>query len=110
MNLPDTQSLRVEQRKITEYLLCPSHMQGCGKAEFFQRFGFRADHWQVLAQALRVHGQAHPVVKVVESAHGVRYTVDGVLDCPDGRKPRVRTIWIADPKGAPPRLVTAHPV
>jgi hypothetical protein len=41
------------------------------------RFGFKAEKREELADALRAIGTSNSVVDSVESAHGVRYTVDG---------------------------------
>ena len=73
MNLPDAEQAQVERSKITEYLLCAAHPDGASKAEFFNQFGFRAEEWEILADALRRHGVSHPVAKVVDSAFGTRY-------------------------------------
>lgn len=108
--LPDGDRAHVDSSKIIDYLLSQSHPDGRTKAEFFMRFGFRIERWQELAEALRAVGTSNPVVAVVESAHGVRYTVDGQMQSPDGRTPRVRTVWIAEPGGPGPRLITAHPM
>lgn len=110
MTLPDRDRAHVDPAKITEYLLSQSHPDGRTKAEFFMRFGFRIERWQELADAIREVGVSNPVVAVVQSRHGVRYTVDGSLRTPDGRTPRVRTVWIVEPEGPGPRLVTAHPL
>ena len=110
MTLPDRDRARVDQTKITVYLLSQSHPDGRTKAEFFMRFGFRIDKWQELAEALRAVGTSNPVVAIVESSHGVRYTVDGLMRAPDGREPKVRTVWIVEPRGSGPRLITAHPL
>ena len=79
MKLPYAAKARVERRKIVEYLLSFSHPDGSSKAEFFSRFGFRVDEWQVLARALRKHGRENDVSVSVESAYGTRYSVDGRL-------------------------------
>ena len=109
MELPNAAHARVDRRKITEYLLCPSHPDGRSKAEFFRHFGFRIEEWAVLADALRKHGKAHPVRSIVDSAFGTRYTIDGDLETPDGRRPRVRTVWLVTSPSLVPRLITAHP-
>ena len=96
MKLPYAARARVDREKITEYLLCESHPDGSSKARFFSSFGFRVENWQVIARAFRKHGVTHPVVRLVESAHGTRYIVEGVLETPDGRNPRVRTVWILE--------------
>ncbi len=107
--LPNAAHARVDRRKITEYLLCPTHPEGASKARFFAGFGFRVEDWQILARALRSHGAAHPVVRVVESAFGTRYTVEGPLETPSGRQPTVRTVWVVDEGSDTPRLITAYP-
>ena len=109
MVLPGSAAARVDREKIAGYLLSLSHPDGRTKAEFFMRFGFRAERWEELAEVLRTAGISNPVVEVVESAHGVRYTVDGSIQAPDGRKPQVRTVWIVEPGSHGPRLITAHP-
>lgn len=80
------------------------------KATFFMRFGFRAERWEELAEALRLVGISNPLVNSEQSAHGARYTVDGLLQAPDGRTPKVRTVWILAPRRRGPRLITAHPI
>lgn len=109
MKLPYAEHVRVDREKVTDYLLSPSHPDGSSKANFFTRYGFRVENWQILAEALRKHGQTHPVVKAVDSNYGSRYSVDGDLEVPDGRCPLVRTVWILAKGSAEPRLVTAYP-
>lgn len=109
MMLPDRDRARVDRAKIIDYLLSSSHPDGRGKAAFFMRFGFKAQDWEVLADALRTVAVRNPATAVVESAHGTRYTVDGPLPAPDRRAPMVRTVWIVE-AGSAPRLITAHPL
>jgi len=109
MMLPDRDRARVDRAKITDYLLSLSHPDGRGKAAFFMRFGFKARDWEALADALREVAVRNLVTAVAESAHGTRYTVDGPLHTPDGRAPRVRTVWIVE-RDSVPRLITAHPL
>jgi len=109
MRLPNADRLQVDREKITDYLLCASHPDGQAKAEFFTRFGFRPEQWEVFAEALRKHGGSYSIVKKVESPYGTRYAVDGPLASPDGRNPRVRSVWMHEP-GAGPRLITAYPL
>jgi hypothetical protein len=107
--LPDGDRAYADRAKITDYLLSPSHPDGSGKAAFFMRFGFRTEQWGALSAALKEVGVSNPVAGTVESPHGTRYTVDGLLRTPDGRIPMVRTVWIVEP-GNPPRLITAYPL
>ncbi len=109
MKLPNADRVIVDQRKVIEYLLSSSHPDGWAKAEFFGAFGFKAENWQVLARALKEHCGKNSVTKVVESEYGTRYTVDGVIETPSGRKPTIRTVWIVGKGKEIPRLITAHP-
>jgi hypothetical protein len=92
MELPFKHALRVDQSKITGYLL--SEATGRGKAAFFLRLGFRPEHWETLAEALRVQARKNAVATVVDSPYGKRYSVDGTIETPDNRapRPRVRTV------------------
>ena len=110
MKLPHATRARVDQKKIVEYLLSLSHPDGSSKARFFRRFGFDADDWEVFARVLRKHARTHPVSASVESRHGTRYSVDGLLETPDERNPKVRTVWILARRSKSPRLITAHPI
>lgn len=56
------------------------------------------------------HGWDNEVTKVKEAGFGPRYEVEGELAAPDGRRPRVRTVWQVDAGGIAPRLITAHPM
>jgi hypothetical protein len=108
MELPFAHRLRVDKSKILEYLL--SHSNGQGKAAFFLGFGFQPEKWTALAEALSTLAQSNPVVVAVDSPYGTRYSVDGELQTPSGRRPRVRTVWILERDSEEPRLITAHPV
>jgi hypothetical protein len=50
------------------------------------------------------------VTKAKETGFGPRYEVEGELETPDGRRPRVRTVWQVDEGQQAPRLITAHPI
>jgi hypothetical protein len=96
MKLPNASELIVEREKILGYLLNPTHRYGAAKAKFFTRFGFHARAWEILAEALRKHGRVHEVVRVRETGFGSRFVVEGALNTPAGRQPRVRSVWQFD--------------
>jgi hypothetical protein len=110
MKLPNPDKLVVEREKVADYLLNPTHRFGASKARFFTHFGFRVEAWEQLAQALREHGQKHDVTKMRETGFGPRYEVEGRLNCPNGRRPRVRSVWQLDEGAVAPRLLTAYPL
>jgi hypothetical protein len=110
MKLPNADIARVENEKIVGYLLNPGHPLGANKARFFGSFGFRVENPEQLAAALRKHGRRHEVVKTKGTPFGPRYEVEGTIEVPDGRAPRIRTVWQADEGELAPRLITAYPL
>lgn len=110
VKLPDAELAIVDESKVVDYLLSERHPDGRAKAAFFSAFGFQARHWRTFAGALRAHGASGEVTGMSDSGYGTRYSVDGVIETPDGRNPQVRTVWIIDSERRAPRLVTAHPL
>ena len=110
MKLPKANQARVDESKVTDYLLSAGHPDGSSKARFFERFGFHSFEWTVLSAALVEHGQVNPVANVVETGYGRRYSVDGQIRSPDGRNPTIRTVWIIETGLDFPRLITAYPL
>ncbi len=109
MSLPNRANVLVEHDKVVNYLLNAGHPEGAGKARLFLALGFKRGAWQVLAAELRRIGQEENVTQVVESAHGRKYIVDGVLPAPNGQTVKIRTVWIMEPRETRPRPVTAYP-
>ena len=46
MKLPDADKLVVAREKIADYLLNAAHPDNGGKAQFFERLGFRRKEWR----------------------------------------------------------------
>jgi hypothetical protein len=110
MKLPNYEKAIVPREKIVDYLLSFVHKDGRAKAEFFMRFGFLAEHWEILADALKSHAAEHEIKKEEASAFGMRYIIEGELNAPDGRKPMVRVVWFIEKETKLPRLATAYPL
>ena len=106
----DAERARIEDSKISDYLLAVDHRVGGAKAKFFMRHGFGPDRREEFGTALRDHAIANPVVEHGETQFGQKWIVEGPLACPDGSSPVVRTVWILDFGGEFPRLMTAYPV
>lgn len=110
MRLPNADLTQIEREKITEYLLNAEHRYGASKARFFASFGFSLGNWRVLALALLEHGRQYEVSKVTETIFGPNYEVEGALETPDGRTPKIRSVWQVDHGMVAPRLITAYPL
>ncbi len=110
MRLPNAEHAHVEPAKIVDYLLSDDHPKGGSKAGFFVRFGFNRTQWRLLEQALLAHGRDHGIVATYETQHGLLFVIHGTIETPDGRNPRIRTVWMIDHGYDPPRIVTAYPL
>jgi hypothetical protein len=110
MKLPNAELAFVEREKIVDYLLNPLHRYGASKARFFASFGFKAQEWERLAAALLEQGRRDEVRKAKDTGFGPRYEVEGEVTAPDGRRPRVCTVWQVDKGTVAPRLITAYPL
>jgi hypothetical protein len=107
--LPNADAATIDPRKVTHYLLDLRHPDGGPKAAYFVRFGFREDDPKPLMESLLEHGRSGEVMRLQKTAFGTNYIVEGPFNALDGRKPRLRTVWIIDDGGAP-RFVTAIPL
>ena len=110
MRLPNAHQAVVVWEKIARYLLSHSSPRGKSKAGFFVRFGFSADNWQDFVNALKLQGANGEVVDITDTAYGLRYEVNGIIETPDGRNPRIKTVWQVDAGTDSPRLITALPL
>jgi hypothetical protein len=108
MNPPYAKRVRVEQKKIVEYLLSVTHPDGSSKARFFSRLVSQPRDGPFSPSGSR--SMAGPIPWVLQWNRNTRYTVDGELPTPDGRKPRIRTVWMLSKKSKSPRLITAYPI
>ena len=107
--LPNAEQAWVAPEKTRDYLLDTGHPNGGPKADFFLRFGFTRERWEVFAEALRAHAIANEVIGIEETPHGMNYVVDGILETPDGRNPSVWTVWMLSADSEAPRFLTAYP-
>ena len=109
MRLPNSERAVVEERKITEYLLSFTNPKGASKARYFVSFGFSIEHWEGFANALRDHCLRNEVVRVEEAGNGPKYVIIGTIMTPDGRNPRIRSVWQIANGTDYPRFITAIP-
>ena len=109
MKLPNGQKAIVDERKIREYLLSPSHPVGRFKAKFFASIGFTLEGWPgfvVELQRIAAEGEAE---LIEEGAHGRKYLVRGRIAGPGARPANVDSVWIIRSGDDTARLVTVYP-
>jgi hypothetical protein len=109
MKLPNGGRVIVDERKIREYLVSPSHPVGRFKAKFFAGLGFGPENWQELAAALADVAAKGEAPLVEDSGHGRKYLVSWGLTGPQGRSADVVSVWIVRVGDDTPRLVTVYP-
>jgi hypothetical protein len=107
--LPHLDHAVVPEDKIVNYLLSVRHSGGRAKARFLEGFGFSAQNWQVLRDAIIAHARANDITASHQTRFGIRHEIDGALLTPDGRAPIVRVVWFLEPRETIPRLVTLIP-
>jgi hypothetical protein len=69
----------VTEAKIVNYLLSASHSGGREKARFLESFGFRAQDWHVLRDAVIAHAMANDITASHQTRFGTKYEIDGPL-------------------------------
>ncbi|MCF4125408.1 DUF6883 domain-containing protein [Methylobacterium sp. SyP6R] len=103
-------ALEVPGSNLVHYLLNVDHPKGGPKARFFLAFGFDPIQPEIMAEALIVQAtDARCILRPVENGPYRRMIVEGPMETPDGRLPRVRSVWQWQ-DGAMWRLVTAVPL
>jgi hypothetical protein len=93
MKLPNARAARVDRKKLEGYLLSSTHPIGRPKAQFFLAMGFGETDAAILECALLEMARTGEVAETTTSPHGVKYTVNGMLSTPSGRRVKLRTIW-----------------
>ena len=109
MKLPGGSDAYIPARKLVDYLLNLSHPVGASKARLLRSIGFDETNTDLLGRALLAVAHSEEVVEVEETAHGVKYVVEGIVHGSTGPGVRLRTVWIIEPTDPRPRLVTAYP-
>lgn len=103
--------LEIPTGKLVDHLLNVDHPKGGPKARFFLAFGFHPSRPNELGRALLAQTDAlfgTDAMRVVEIDGWTRLVCEGPIQAPDGRTPRVRTVW--QQQGAIAyRLITAIP-
>jgi hypothetical protein len=105
--LPNAERANSKLRRIRDYLLNTAHITGAPESAVFHRPRLRFTRRGVVACVAGPAGQTNAVVRRIDTAWGPRRTVACHCQTPDGRNPRIRTLWQIE-QGVP-RLRTVLP-
>ena len=109
MKLPSADRAIVEDAKIRDYLLSPSHPVGRFKARVFAAAGYRQNAWQRLRDDLLALAVVLDVIVSEDQRHAQRFVGQGELPGTVGRPLPVVTVWLIPSEGSAPRLITVYP-
>jgi len=75
---------------------------------FHQKLGVTKENFQVLQQQLETKSLEADATFHSEDAYGVRYTVDVLVEGPEGQQAMVRPGWLVPPDSQEAYLVTLY--
>lgn len=99
----------MDERKVRDYLLSPSHPVGRFKARYFGSIGFSPEAWSVFVEALQRLAAEGDAEVVEQSEYGQKYLVRGRIGGSGARQAEVDSVWIIRAGDDTPRLVTVYP-
>lgn len=109
MRLPNADLAVVEDAKIRDYLLSPTHPVGRFKSVFFVALGFSHDQWEVLRDALLELARTADATPGQASPFGLKFEIRAILQGPTGRQANVVTAWMVSNGQDFPHFITAYP-
>ena len=111
MKLPNRRNATIKREKLTNYLLSLTHEGGKSKAKFFRGIGFNETNIDEFEKALLKIGKSNDVKEVDKRKYKyvIKYIIYGLIDAPNGKQYKVKTIWAINVGSERPHLSTAHP-
>ena len=108
MKLPNSDHAVVDERKVRDYLLSPSHPVGRFKAAIFAAVGFDDHNWSAFRDQLLAIAQLGLAEPGVVSDYGRKYLISSVLT---GRLGSIHvvTVWFIANSTDIPHLITVYP-
>ena len=106
MKLPGGDNVEIDQRKLTDYALSPTHPVGKHKARLFAlKLGLTRDDAPVLIEALRKAAASEDASPADVDAWGVRYRIDFLFRFSE-RSAMITSGWIVPADGSRTRLTS----
>ena len=109
MGLPNANRAVVDDAKVRDYLLSPTHPVGRFKSAFFFALGFSVERWPLLRDALLELARTGEATPGQASSFGTKFEIRAKLVGSSGREAPVVTVWMVSSGQDFPHFVTAHP-
>jgi uncharacterized protein DUF6883 len=109
VRLPNVDHAVVEDAKVRDYLLSPTHPVGRFKSVFFVALGFHVDQWELLRDALIALARTADATPGQPSPFGLKFEIRAILNGPSGRQADLVTVWMVSNGQDFPHFITAHP-
>jgi hypothetical protein len=109
VSLPNPEQAVIDDAKLRDYLLSPTHPVGRFKAPFFAALGYTQENWHQLGQDLREQHVGRQAQTGDLTKYGQKYRIVAEFRGPSGRIANVVSVWIVLLGEDFPRFVTAHP-
>jgi len=108
LKLPGGDNVKIDQRKLSDYALSPTHPVGKHKARLFaQKLGLTRDDAPVLIEALRLAAASEDVVATEHDAWGQRYSIDFLFRFGQ-RSAMITSGWIVPADGSRTHLTSVY--
>ena len=108
MKLPGGDNVEIDQRKLTEYALSPTHPVGKHKARLFAlKLGLTRDDAPALIEALRAVAVSNDATATEHDAWGQRYSIDFLFRFGQ-RSAMITSGWIVPADGSPAHLTSVY--
>ena len=107
MDLRKFESIEIENKKLSDYLLSVRHPDGFSKAKFFIAHGFDKN---ILNDCLLSHLELNEPNKIIQTVFGKKFVIEGILKAPDNFSFSLRSIWMESRNNNVLKFVTAYPI
>jgi hypothetical protein len=109
VRLPNSSRAVVDDTKVRDYLLSPSHPVGRFKSVFFSALGFSVDNWMALRDVLLALAHTDDATPGQPSPYGQKFEIRATLPMSSGREAAVVTVWMVSNGQDFAHFVTAFP-
>jgi len=108
MKLNELYKIEIQDTKITDYLLNPTHPDGFSKARYFNKIGYNTLNSNLFKKELIKIADIREITKIIETAFGIKYIVDGEILSAGNKIEKIRTVWFVENIEKTVKLVTAY--